>query len=451
MFFYLVVSWAFIFNNAQAQMPLSLSPNEATTIQLTDANKIRHNPTKKDDLATENILNSLIETAGWFPELTLHVNKGLVIIEGKIQSEDHLKWLVETAGRLPSVITVVNKVEVTESPVWDFTPAKKELNRLLESAKKRLPIWGLGAVLFLIFGFAGRLLSHLAKRFWKNHIENSFLVSVVSFITLIPIYAILLYLTLATLGLSGLASTIIGGTGLLGIVLGFAFKGIAENFLSGMLLAIRSPFSKGDFIVVGNYSGTVQNLNMRGTTIMDLDGNLILIPNALIITSVVQNNTANPKTRYSFYVGIGYSDSLDEAISIIRTALKKIPEILSEPEPIVVAENLTPATVNINIYYWIDALKFNPLIVKSNAVNEVKCALLEYCITMPDEAREVILIKAPSITAPKGSTSTLPNKPTPIVENIESTHDKAIERMSETAHLPGDEKSGDLLKPAKST
>jgi small conductance mechanosensitive channel len=441
-----------IISNVHAQITLPLSPNEAEPqIQLTDSSRIRRNPTKTDDIATENVLNSLLKTAGWFPELKLHVHQGLVVIEGRIQNRDHLKWLVETAGRLPSVIAVINKVDIIESPVMDFTPAKKELNRLLESAKKRLPIWGLGAVLFLLFGFAGRLLSRLAKRFWRLHIENAFLVSVVSFVTLIPIYAILLYLTLATLGLSGLASTIIGGTGLLGIVLGFAFKGIAENFLSGMLLAIRSPFSKGDLIVVGKYTGTVQNLNMRGTTIMDLDGNLILIPNALIITSVVQNNTANPKTRYSFYVGIGYSDSLNEAISIIRTALKKIPEILIEPEPLVVAENLTPATVNINIYYWIDSLKFNPFKVKSNAVNEVKCALLEYGITMPDEAREVILLKGSASPSPNGEPSPLPTKPAPIVENIENTHDKAIERMSETAHLPGDEESADLLKPAKNT
>ena len=443
MVFFLVAFSAFFPGTTWAQEPTQelAKPISKSEPELT---KVRKIPNSKDDQATEAVLNGILKEAGWFPELTIRINNGLVFIEGTVKDKTHLDWLVGTADRLPSVLAVINKAKVQEPAVSDLSPVSQEMRRLIEITKKKVPLLGLALILLVIFFFAAGLIARINRTLWGRYISNPFLVSVVSFVSLLPLYAIMMYIVLATLGLSGLASTIIGGTGILGIVMGFAFKGIAENFLSGVLLAIRSPFTKGDTITVGSYTGVVQNLNMRGTTVMDSDGNLILIPNAIVIQSVVVNTTANPKTRYNFVVGIGYGESLSAAEKVISDALKKIPEILAEPPPLIVAESMGSSSIVLKVFFWIDVKKSSALRVKSKAIEISKAALLEADIELPDDAREVILKREPKSS--EEARVTVQSVASAMEPPHKDHQEKAIQRLALESQLPGNESDKDLLR-----
>ena len=93
-------------------------------------------------------------------------------------------------------------------------------------------------------------------------------------------------------GLTRLAVTVLGGTGLFGIIVGFAFRDIAENFLASVLLSVRNPFSTGDLIEVAGNTGIVQNLNVRSTVLLTLAGNYVQIPNANVYKSTITNFSA---------------------------------------------------------------------------------------------------------------------------------------------------------------
>lgn len=67
------------------------------------------------------------------------------------------------------------------------------------------------------------------------------------FITLGIIFA------LHFVGFGGIASSIVAGAGISALIIGFAFKDIAENFLAGILLAVNRPFNMGDIIQTGEY------------------------------------------------------------------------------------------------------------------------------------------------------------------------------------------------------
>jgi len=76
------------------------------------------------------------------------------------------------------------------------------------------------------------------------------------------------------------ALTLAGGTGLLGLALGIAFREITENFLASIYLSIQKPFEVGDLVEVTGLLGYVQRVTARTTILMTLDGNHVQIPNA---------------------------------------------------------------------------------------------------------------------------------------------------------------------------
>ena len=111
----------------------------------------------------------------------------------------------------------------------------------------------------------------------------------------IPVFLLGLYFVLQAAGLTRLALTILGGTGLAGIIVGFAFRDIAENFLASILLSVRNPFRTGDLIEVAGHTGIVQNLNTRSSVLLTLDGNHVQIPNATVYKSTIKNYSSMPQ------------------------------------------------------------------------------------------------------------------------------------------------------------
>ena len=99
---------------------------------------------------------------------------------------------------------------------------------------------------------------------------------------------------LGTLGID--MSAIIAGLGLTGFALGFALKDVLSNIISGMLVLVYRPFSRGDKIVVSGFEGVVVSIDLRYTTLESESGK-ILIPNAsLFSNSVVVREDQIPPT-----------------------------------------------------------------------------------------------------------------------------------------------------------
>src|SRR3546814_7403117 len=113
-----------------------------------------------------------------------------------------------------------------------------------------------------------------------------------------------LLLALNLLGLSSLVGAVLGSAGVIGLVLGFAFKDIAENYIAGVLLSVRKPFSPGELIAIEEYQGKVVALTSRTTIMKTLEGNQLQLPNALVFKSVLLNYSQNTRQRFDFTVGL---------------------------------------------------------------------------------------------------------------------------------------------------
>lgn len=346
-------------------------------------------PAARDE-AIEARLSRILRATGWFRELAVAVDEGVVFLDGVTTDEDHRDWAREVARRTEDVVAVVNRVAVREEVTWDLAPAVEEIERLARQVVVALPLIVLSILILPLAWWLSSLLARAIRRLLAPSVEQDFLRRVIARTIAIPVFLLGVYVVLQFAGLTGLAVSLLGGAGIIGIVLGFAFRDIAENLLASLILSIRQPFRQGDIIAVAGHEGVVQTMNTRSTVLLTIDGNHVQIPNATVFKSTIVNFTATPARRVSADVGIGYDASIVEAQDIIVEVLRGHQAILADPPPMVLVDALGSATVSLKAHFWIDGRTLSPLRVRSSALRLMKRALTERGISMPDEAREII-------------------------------------------------------------
>jgi len=119
----------------------------------------------------------------------------------------------------------------------------------------------------------------------------------------------------------------------LGVGIGFGLQEIIANFISGLIILFERPVRVGDYITIGDKSGTVKRIQIRATTLSDLDNREIFIPNKELITQKVTNWTLSDSiTRIIIPVGIAYGSDTDKARDIMQTVIKANNRVLDKPK-----------------------------------------------------------------------------------------------------------------------
>jgi len=334
-------------------------------------------------------LTGILDATDWFDNAEVSVRNGVVFLDGETTDDARKGWAGELARKTEDVAAVVNRIQVVAS-VWNIAPARAELERIWQSAIQAVPIVLFAAVVLPITWLLARLISRLAGRWLEGKTASSLLARILAKAIAIPFFLLGLYLVLQVAGLTRLALTVVGGTGIAGIVIGFAFRDIAENFLASVLLSIRRPFLTNDFIEVDGHRGLVRQMNTRSTVLMTQDGNHIQIPNATIFKSTITNLTANKNIRSEFPFSIGYEYSISRAQSVVQDVLRAHPAVLDEPAPWVLVDALGSSSIAMRAYYWFDFFQYSEPKLKSALLRQSLRALEAAGISAPDDAREII-------------------------------------------------------------
>jgi small conductance mechanosensitive channel len=188
---------------------------------------------------------------------------------------------------------------------------------------------------------------------------------------------------LSILGLDFAA--LIGALGLTSVAIGFSLKDVLSNYISGVILLAARPFRIGDQVVIGDYEGTVVQIQLRATTMRTYDGRLVYIPNQRVFLSSIINNTASPVRRSDVIVGVDYDADLSTARQAILAAVMQVQGIEPEPAPLVLVQELAASTVNLKVRFWVDSRQLSFLQVTSDASQAIKEQLQAANIEMPTE------------------------------------------------------------------
>jgi small conductance mechanosensitive channel len=343
-------------------------------------------------------LQSVLEATGWFVQPQVRVDQGVVFLNGRTETEELKRWAGDLARNTQDVVAVANRMTVLEPSVWDLGPAWSGLATLWRDFIRSLPFFLVGVLILALSAMAGVMATRGAKAFLHQRIEARLLRTVIAGAFGTFVFLVGTYIVLRVSGLTQLALTVVGGTGLIGLAVGIAFRDITENFLASVFLSMQRPFETGDLVEIAEVTGYVQQLNVRTTILMTLDGNLVQVPNATVYKSTLRNFTTNANRREDFMVGIGYEDSISDAQEIARRVLADHPAVLDDPEPSVLVDNLGTATVNLRVYFWLNGCEHSWLKVRSSVIRLVKRAFQEHGISMPDEAREVVFPQGIPVT-----------------------------------------------------
>ncbi|NNP77073.1 transporter [Acinetobacter sp. Ac_3412] len=271
-----------------------------------------------------------------------------------------------------------------------YHDAYTTIDKIMDSFWERIPYIGIAITVFIIFW----LLTKLFKLFIRKTLENRSytrqnLVLVLNRVgsTFIIFFGFLIALVIAIPGFT--PSQLIGALGIGSVAIGFAFKDIFQNLLSGILILISEPFRIGDDIVVNGLEGNVEDIQIRATFLRSPDGRRIVIPNATVYTSAVTVNNAYQRRRCEFVVGIGYEDDMQKAKKIILDILDRNLNVLSQPGFSVNVTALADFSINLTVRWWVNTTETTTSASISEIQELVVTAFDEKGISIPYPVQEV--------------------------------------------------------------
>lgn len=290
------------------------------------------------------------------------------------------------------------------------------LQRLLQEVYDLLAALPVLVVALLVLWVAWMVGSWLARRTVLDRVSkrNPFLRDLTRTTVRWIVTLLGMLIALEILDATALVGALLGTAGVLGIALGFAFKETLENYLAGILMSLRQPFSPRDHVVIGGNEGIVIALTSRATILMTPDGNHLRLPNALVFRSVMLNYTRNPNRRFEFDVGIGVNEDLVLAQQIGIQVLQALDGVLDNPPPRAFIAALGDSNVQVRYFGWVDQRAHDFLMLKSEAIRQVKTALDQagldlpepiYRVQITERAAAVEAMAAPAKTKPKAPLS----------------------------------------------
>ena len=266
------------------------------------------------------------------------------------------------------------------------------LQSMINGFVARLPYIVVAIIVFVIFYFIGKGVRLLVRRVADRAKRNRSIGIVLGRLAQWLIWFVGLLIAAVIAVPNFTPGQLVQVLGIGGVAIGFAFRDILQNFLSGLLILLTEPFRIGDQIVFGTYEGTVEDIQTRATFITTYDGRRVVIPNAELFTNSVTVNTAFPKRRLEYDVGIGYGDDVEQARHLIFEVLGGMDDVLKDPKPEVFVVEFGPSSLNLRVMWWIATpRRLETLAAQDRVLAAIKQRLyVEAGIDLPLPTRQIL-------------------------------------------------------------
>ncbi len=258
----------------------------------------------------------------------------------------------------------------------------EKLDTWLDGIIRAIPNILIGIAIFFAFLYLARWLGKVVKRIMNKRGRENFGDLLGAFTRYIIVIAgIALALTIMAPGLS--PADLIASLGVSSVAIGFAFQDILQNWLAGILILLRQPFKIGDQIVVNEYEGTVEMVQIRSTIITTYDGQRVVIPNNTVYNNSVKVITAHDVIRSQYDVGVGYDEDYLEAMKILKQTVEKIDGVSSEKPVETLVWDQADSWLTIRVRWWTKSDRASVVHVWSKVLLETQQAMNEAGIDLP--------------------------------------------------------------------
>jgi small conductance mechanosensitive channel len=158
--------------------------------------------------------------------------------------------------------------------------------------------------------------------------------------------------TIAILNLTSVLYSMLTAAGVMTIVIGFAVRDVAANFISGIFILLDQPFVRGDVVQIGDFTGTVQRISLRSTEIATFDRPVVSIPNSTVATTPVVNYSTNEERRVNLTVPISRETDLRAAIEALRELAEGEERRVPERDITLFVSDVSEGTIALTVIFY---------------------------------------------------------------------------------------------------
>lgn len=236
-------------------------------------------------------------------------------------------------------------------------PLNKILNKLeawVDALIVMLPNMVMAILIFVVFIMLAKFGKMIFTKTFSKASNNKALENLFSTVFYYLILGLGIFIILGILKLDKAVTSLLAGVGVIGLALGFAFQDIAANFVSGVILAFRHPFRRGEIVEIDGIMGTVSRTNLRVTIVRTFQGQEVFIPNKNVLQNKIVNYSNTGKRRIDLAVGVSYAEDLEHVEKIVRDCIKDIEGVIDHDKTIFDYYEFGGSSINFKIRFWIE-------------------------------------------------------------------------------------------------
>lgn len=184
--------------------------------------------------------------------------------------------------------------------------------------------WGTGLISFYIT-------RNISQKIAEDHGEDATTLDALGLIGKIALWVILSLIILDNLHVE--INSLVTSLGIGGIAVALAVQNILGDLFASLSITLDKPFSIGDFIVVGDFEGTVDDIGLKSTRVKSLSGEEVVFSNTDLLNSRIRNYKKLEERRISFKIGVTYGipgEKLAKIPEMIEAIIKPLPDVRFE-------------------------------------------------------------------------------------------------------------------------
>ncbi|WP_225684074.1 mechanosensitive ion channel family protein [Bacteroides thetaiotaomicron] len=248
--------------------------------------------------------------------------------------------------------------------------------------------------------FFGRLFSSLLQVYWgkQSNGQANKMMPIIKRTILVIVWLIGIVMALSNVGVN--ISALLGTLGIGGIAFALAAQDTVKNVFGTFTILTDKPFSIGDTIRVDSYEGTVVDVGVRSTKIMNYDKRIITFPNYKITDTSIVNISSEPMRRVVLNLGLTYdttSEKMKEALELLKSIPKRVENVSSNPSDIVAVFTEYSDSALVIMYIYFIEKQGDILGVTSNMNMEILAAFNKAGLNLAFPTRTVYIQKDESL------------------------------------------------------
>ncbi len=180
----------------------------------------------------------------------------------------------------------------------------------------QIGLWGMGVVNYGV--------RHYKKKSLDDDPGLATAIGAIGFIVRLALWSVLLLTGLATFGVE--ISALIASLGIGGLAVALALQNVLGDLLASLSIVFDKPFVIGDFVVIGDFSGTIESVGLKTTRVRSLSGEQLVFSNSDLLSSRIRNYKRMEERRVVFQLGVEYglaSEKLRRIPELVRSAVEE--------------------------------------------------------------------------------------------------------------------------------